>query len=274
MTESVPKALLKRLESRLQVTPRHVHRLINKRASESFVSNRAGALLLARDLKINFQQFASAADLAEIRGAPAPAVHMTPDEIASSRTPKSTPSVPAAKPIKIKTTRNNSVFVVHGRDSKLNEDMFALLRSMGLNPMEWSKAIAAAKGANPNVGDVINNAMKQVQAVIVMFSPDEEARLKSNFCSQKEKTTAGKLASQARPNVIFEAGLALGAHPDKTLLIQVGDTRAISDIAGKHMLHLSNSASSRKELAQRLSKLKFKVDLSGTSWITEGNFDR
>jgi hypothetical protein len=61
----------------------------------------------------------------------------------------------------------------------------------------------------------------------------------------------------------------------KTLLVQVGDTRDISDIAGKHILHLSNSAASRKELAQRLqSKLKFKVDTTGTAWLTIGNFNR
>jgi hypothetical protein len=61
----------------------------------------------------------------------------------------------------------------------------------------------------------------------------------------------------------------IGAHPDKTLLVQVGDTRDISDIAGKHILHLSDNANSRKELAQRLAtKLKFKVDTTGTSWLS------
>jgi predicted nucleotide-binding protein len=133
----------------------------------------------------------------------------------------------ASAPKPIKQTRNNSVFVVHGRDTKLNEDIFNFLRTLGLNPMEWSHAIAQAKGANPNIGQTINSAMKRVQAVVVMFSPDEDAKLKSKFCAQNEKATLGKAASQARPNVLFEAGLALGAHPDKTLLIQVGEMREI-----------------------------------------------
>jgi hypothetical protein len=55
----------------------------------------------------------------------------------------------------------------------------------------------------------------------------------------------------------------------------VGDVRDISDIAGKHLVHLSNTATSRKELAQRLkTKLKFKVDTTGDLWLTIGNFNR
>jgi hypothetical protein len=127
-----------------------------------------------------------------------------------------------------------------------------------------------------HVDDVIYGAMQEVQGVLVMFSPDEEARLKSRFCSRLDKKKGfDKLDGQARPNVIFEAGLALGAHSKKTLLVQVGNVRDISDIAGKHLVHLSNSAVSRKELAQRLqTKLKFKVDTTGNDWLRIGNFDR
>ena len=118
--------------------------------------------------------------------------------------------------------------------------------------------------------------MDSVQGVLVMFSPDEEAKLKSKFASTNDrKKGLHKLDSQARPNVIFEAGLALGAHSKNTLLVQVGETRDISDIAGKHIVHLSNDAASRKELAQRLqTKLRFKVDTTGTDWLKIGDFDR
>ena len=35
---------------------------------------------------------------------------------------------------------------------------------------------------------------------------------------------------------LFEAGLALGRHPEKTLLVQVlGKVRGFSDIAGRHL---------------------------------------
>jgi hypothetical protein len=75
--------------------------------------------------------------------------------------------------------------------------------------------------------------------------------------------------------VTFEAGIAIGAHQEKTLLVEVGNVRKISDVDGMHILRLNNSAASRKELAQRLKdKLKFKVDTTGDSWLTVGNFKR
>jgi predicted nucleotide-binding protein len=216
--------------------------------------------------------FADSEQLAELRGVQRQHPVVPSSEPAKQGPP---PRVAISKPIK--TTKNNTIFVVHGRDTKLNEDIFGFLRAIGINPKEWSQAIKDAKGANPNVGEVIHNAMKQVQGVLVLFSPDEEAKLKTKFCSDRDKKYgANKLEPQARPNVIFEAGLALGAHADKTLLVQVGDIREISDIAGKHILHLTDNSASRKELAQRLAtKLKFKVDTSGTSWLSDSfKFDR
>jgi Predicted nucleotide-binding protein containing TIR-like domain len=137
----------------------------------------------------------------------------------------------------------------------------------------WSKALAKTKGNNPDVDKIIGGQMKTVQGIIVLISPDEEARLKAKFCDP-DVPAERTLQNQARPNVLFEAGWAFGAYPDKTLLVRVGSTRPISDLGGKHIMRLSNSPASRKELAQRLKKMKFKVDTEGTSWLTEGDFDR
>ena len=124
--------------------------------------------------------------------------------------------------------------------------------------------------------EVIYNAMNKVQGVLVVFSPDEEARLKSTFCNPIDKKKGlCTLDGQARPNVIFEAGLALGAHSKKTLLVQVGDVRDISDIAGKHLVHLSNTPASLKGTgAKAQDQTQFKVDTTGDQWLTIGNFDR
>jgi predicted nucleotide-binding protein len=267
MAGSIPEVLRLSIKKKLgNVSDRHVNRTIAKVADDEVVSRRAAAMLLARKLKINYNRYATAEDRAEMRGHTLTAASIeTPEPAAAASRAKSIPE------LKVRPAKYNSLFVVHGRDAKLNEAMFSILRAMGLNPLEWSQAIAKAKGANPDVGKIIDTAMKKVQGVIVMFSPDEEARLKSEFRGKGDSAT---LEGQARQNVTFEAGLALGAHPKKTLLVQVGHTRPISDIAGKHMLRLSNSSTSRKELGQRLKKLGFKVELTGTSWLTEGDFDR
>lgn len=266
--------LISALEKKLKLGRRQIDRLISQEASSKRLPRNLAAISLAATHGMAVHRFASNSELAELRGA-APAIHQpTVPPIAAGR---QTEPRKASLPGTTKVTRNNSIFVVHGRDSKLTDDMYAFLRAIGINPMEWNDAIKVAKGgANPIVGDVINEAMKQVQAVMVLFSPDEDARLRTSFASERDKRNGlHTLQSQPRPNVIFEAGLALGAHSEKTILVQVGEIRDISDIAGKHLVHLTNTAASRKGLAQRLEgKLKFKVNLSGDAWLSVGNFKR
>ena len=73
-------------------------------------------------------------------------------------------------------------------------------------------------------------------------------------------------------NVIFEAGLALGKYPERTILVQVGALKPFSDIAGRHFVRLRNSSKSRQELAQRLKLAGCEVNLSGTDWHDAGLF--
>jgi len=67
--------------------------------------------------------------------------------------------------------------------------------------------------------------------------------------------------------------LALGAHPEKTLLVQVGKIRSFSDIAGKHLIRLTNDGSKRNDLASRLERIGCVVNKAGDDWMTEGNFE-
>ena len=66
------------------------------------------------------------------------------------------------------------VFVVHGRDGRLRDDFFAFLRALGLQPIEWSEALKLTAKATPYVGEAIESAFKNAQAVIVLLSPDDE----------------------------------------------------------------------------------------------------
>ncbi len=66
--------------------------------------------------------------------------------------------------------------------------------------------------------------------------------------------------------------MAFGSKPDKTVLVQVGHMRPFSDIAGRHVVHLSDSPESRQELATKLESAGCIVDLSGSDWLREGRF--
>jgi predicted nucleotide-binding protein len=151
--------------------------------------------------------------------------------------------------------------------------MFAFLRAVGLEPLEWEQAVRRARrGANPFVGDLIDEVMDQAQAVLVMFSPDDLVQLKEQFVDRSERATEGKLQGQARPNVLFEAGLAMGRHQEKTILVEIGSVKRFSDIGGRHMLRFDGSPASRNNLVGRLEMLRCDLATDGGDWLHIGRF--
>jgi predicted nucleotide-binding protein len=267
--------LLERLASKLGVSNAQVYARIQKVANDKILDRNHAALVLAAASGINIQKYSSPEDRAAIRGS----IQGTKSP-SESTTEQSAPSVQLHRPTKPNRlkrpfkTKDNSVFVVHGRDEGLRKSMFDFLRALSLNPLEWGKAVIQTKrgGANPHIDDVIDSAMARVQAVVVIFSPDDLAYLRPCFLTKGEKATEGRPQGQPRPNVIFEAGLALGRHPEKTLLVQVGTVRGFSDIAGKHLVRLNNDASRRTDVVNRLRKIGCAVDVTGTDWLSDGDF--
>jgi len=176
-----------------------------------------------------------------------------------------------------KKTNPKQVFLIHGRNSKLNSSINSFLRSISLQPVEFSSAIHSTirklkSGGNPYIGDILDVTFQRVKVLIVLFSPDDEVQLRKQLWSKSEKRIEKKLTPQARPNVIFEAGLAYGRYPEKTLFLAVGKTKQFSDIAGRHMLHLDNSTTKRRDFANRLAAMGCEVDLGGDDWESVGEF--
>jgi predicted nucleotide-binding protein len=164
------------------------------------------------------------------------------------------------------------VFVIHGRNEAMRRALFDFLRSIDLKPIEWSEAVALTGKPSPFVGEILDAAMQYAQAIVVLFTGDDQARLRDEFLSGNDPDYESKTTPQSRPNVIFEAGLALGKYPERTILVQVGTLRPFSDLAGRHLIRLKNTSKSRQELALRLRLAGCDVDLSGTDWHDAGAF--
>ena len=165
------------------------------------------------------------------------------------------------------------VFVVHGRDDKMRAAMFSFLRAIGLQPIEWSQAVQATGIASPYIGDILNVAFSEAQAVVVLLTPDDEARLRPWLAQEGDPPHETELSGQARPNVLFEAGIAMGRDPDRTVLVEVGSLRPFSDIGGRHTIRFDGSSPRRQELAERLRTAGCAVKLDGTDWHSAGDFD-
>lgn len=166
---------------------------------------------------------------------------------------------------------SRDVFVIHGRDERLRAGMFEFLRSLGLNPMEWSHAVELTGKGAPYVGEVLDAAFSNAQAVVVLLTPDDLARLRPELCGTTEPGHELSFTPQARPNVLFEAGMSMARNPDQTIMVEIGKLRPFSDVGGRHTLRMDNSAKRRNELAVRLKTAGCPVNLSGTDWQTAGD---
>jgi Predicted nucleotide-binding protein containing TIR-like domain len=152
--------------------------------------------------------------------------------------------------------RARKVFVVHGRNREARAAMFTFLRAIGLGPIEWSEAVRLTGEASPYIGHVLDAAFSAAQAIVVLLTPDDETIP----------------LAQARPNVLFEAGMAMGRDPKRTVLVELGQLRPFSDVVGRHAVRMNGSAERRKELAQRLETAGCAVNLTGEDWLSAGDF--
>lgn len=169
-------------------------------------------------------------------------------------------------------TDSRAVFVVHGRNVPVRDSMFNFLRAIGLRPLEWETAVGLTGKASPYIGEVLDAAFDHARAVVVLMTPDEVAYLDHQWATGPDDDQTSP-APQARPNVLFEAGMALGRNPDHTLLVEVGSVRPFSDVGGRHALRLSNDAASRSTFVTRLRNAGLNVDSSGSDWLSVGDFN-
>jgi len=180
---------------------------------------------------------------------------------------------PARGRARRKPAASATVFVVHGRNEKARRALFDFLRALNLHPVEWLEAIRATRQASPYVGKVLDVAFKKAAAVVVLMTPDEEARLKKQYQTKHDSPHEKLLSGQARPNVLFEAGMALGRNPDRTVIVHLGTIRPFSDVVGRHVVNLSNDLAKRQELRIKLEiACRRKLDVTSIDWQTAGDF--
>lgn len=144
------------------------------------------------------------------------------------------------------------VFVVHGRDMRPVEVVRQFLQFLGLHMMTWSEAVAATGQAQPHTYDVVRAGMDAASAIIVIFSPDDLAKVKDEFSEENDpdRTPQG----QPRQNVLLEAGMAFAIGRERTTFVKTAATRDISDIAGFNWVKLNGAYDSRLDLKGRLAR--------------------
>jgi len=90
-----------------------------------------------------------------------------------------TEAKPAGAVEKVMADAATKVFVIHGRDLRLRDGMFAFLRSISLEPIEWIEAVTLTGKSAPYVGEVLDAAFSKAQAIVVMLTGDDEGETSS-----------------------------------------------------------------------------------------------
>jgi predicted nucleotide-binding protein len=267
--------LIDRIAHELGITPKAVYPHIQRTVNETALERHLAALLFAMRNDINVNRFSTPEERAEIRHAQRVRAGGRESEVDSESVerPVRRRSASVKRKAAKKRTKDGTIFVVHGRDEALRKSMFDFVRAIGLNPKEWDHVLREARGNNPYIGNVLDEVMEQAQAVVVMLTPDDLVQLKEQFVGRDERNTEGRQQGQARPNVLFEAGLAMGRHPEKTVLVQVGRVKPFSDVGGRHILRSIESTESRHDLANRLEKIGCDVNRIGRDWMKAGKFE-
>lgn len=189
---------------------------------------------------------------------------------------KSIEAAGKAEVYKNETVDPKKVFVVHGRNENARSALFDFLRSLSLAPIEWGEAVKMTGVGSPYPQEVLDKAFSVAQAIIVLITGDDIARLRLEYIKQDDKDYEKILTLQARPNVIFEAGLAFGRCPERTIIVELEReiTRSFSDVYGRLSVRLSNRNESRYDLISRLKTAGCEININGKSdWIKTGDFD-
>jgi predicted nucleotide-binding protein len=164
------------------------------------------------------------------------------------------------------------VFVISGRDEEATKAVCDFLRDLDLHPLLWEELVAATGSASPYTGDVVARAFNEGRAVVAILTPDDEARLHPTLHGEHEEDYEREFTGQPRPNVLFEAGMALIAQPDRTVLIEIGRLRPVSDLTGRNTVRLGASPAPLLAFKQRLSAAGCAVRDTNPSWMDTNRF--
>jgi len=128
----INQQLLERLSSKLNVGKAQVYVRIQAVAGQTMLDRHLAALVLASQVGVNIQKYSTPAERATIRGSLNSGTSHSSSAAVDDpieRPPKKAGKL--KKVSKVKKAKDDSVFVVHGRNDELRKSMFEFLRALG-----------------------------------------------------------------------------------------------------------------------------------------------
>lgn len=165
------------------------------------------------------------------------------------------------------------VFIIHGRNVAARNAVEQFVKSLALDVLDFDQ-VSSDLGGSAFVGEVVLAGMQRAQGIVAVFTPDEYSALQTRFRGKKHRQERHKdevQRWQARPNVIFEAGMAYGMDRRRTVLVTMGDDVSLfSDVGGVHIVRLTNATPGRSTLRQKLIGIGCSIDQRTDAWTDPG----
>jgi predicted nucleotide-binding protein len=160
-----------------------------------------------------------------------------------------------------------TVFVVHGRDDLAWEAMRDYLKALGLSPQNFRTLVNGGQLPPPKtIQQVLERAFEVAHAVVVLFTPDEQAQLLPELGKEAERL-------QPRANVFVEAGMALGMHRERTVLVKFHGVRLPTDLESLVAVEFyQDDAETREALLGQLRATKVQIRRDGERYLEAGAF--
>jgi Predicted nucleotide-binding protein containing TIR-like domain len=132
-----------------------------------------------------------------------------------------------------------TAFIIHGHDIDARDSLDAFLTALGLTVRPFHSAASVSH----TVLQTVEAGIRDADVVFVLFTPDEQALYHDPRTGEyRARDDHDELLAgwQPRPNVVLEAGIALGVARDKTALLRLGRLRRISDLDGIRYIDLDD----------------------------------
>ena len=127
-----------------------------------------------------------------------------------------------------------------------------------------------ASTGDPYTGEVLDRALEIVQAVVVLFTPDDLVRLRHDLQADHERDVSG----QRTPERALRSRAGVRRHPNRTVIVEYGRLRGLSDLFGRHAVRLERGVPALQDLAARLRTVGCAIKTGGSDWLDTSDFPR
>lgn len=171
--------------------------------------------------------------------------------------------------------QNHRVDIVTGAEPLVREALDHFLVSLGLEPRPWPGPKRILDSARPLDAKLLDDVLYGARAILVVFT-DEDLGKPNPEKPGPPKTSKFSTSWQLQPSpdTLFEAGLVLGAAPERTILVQIGKLRRFKAwVWAREVLTLDNTLPARQKLMDRLVDLGCSIETRDGRWQDAGDFE-